>query len=305
MKNVKTKNGVSRKKVNNNEWMVYSKNSALGHAGEYLFAYWISRYFEWPCRLLDIDMGIDAQVEVYTNDHRSTGSFIGVQIKTTGEVVNTSGSVPLSLNNLVYWSTCNDPIVVVLISLDSSNCQMEPRIYWRHLDKNLIDSLVEKARNNTEKETTLIFTATDSVLLTSHKITWSKLWMRPEDESYVKRIDGLHKALQNLVDDYNRGYERDKERIPASGSDFCVDLNNFLNDCDELSVIRGSNKQLDLQFPSVISFHDDYYEYEDILLGAFTLMVEAQGYYIKEDLNKYVAPINPKLQAIFTYKYIK
>ncbi|EOG4047563.1 hypothetical protein ACLBYQ_004938, partial [Salmonella enterica] len=75
----KVKTARSEAEKNKTEGMTYPKTSAEGHAGEYLFAYWISRYFKWPCRLLDIDMGLDAQVEIYENE-LSTGMFIGVQV---------------------------------------------------------------------------------------------------------------------------------------------------------------------------------------------------------------------------------
>ncbi len=63
------------------EAMIYPKSSAYGHAGEYLFAYWISRYFGWPCRLLSVDMGIDAQVEMFADDTKSTGLLFLFRLK--------------------------------------------------------------------------------------------------------------------------------------------------------------------------------------------------------------------------------
>ncbi|EII7030253.1 DUF4365 domain-containing protein, partial [Escherichia coli] len=100
--------------------MTYPKTSADGHAGEYLFAYWISRYFRWPCRLLDIDMGLDAQVEIYENN-LSTGFFIGVQIKTTSRKMKRRLSVQIPYKNITYWGSCDFPVVIVLICLHDDN----------------------------------------------------------------------------------------------------------------------------------------------------------------------------------------
>ncbi|MCI5162057.1 MAG: hypothetical protein D3917_08545 [Candidatus Electrothrix sp. AX5] len=52
----------------------YTKKKAIGDAGEYFFAYTVATILGWPCRLLDIDIGIDAQVEILDGDQNSTGS---------------------------------------------------------------------------------------------------------------------------------------------------------------------------------------------------------------------------------------
>lgn len=70
-----------------------------GKAGEYYFAYWILRHFQWPCRILDIDVGIDAQVEVF-EDGISTGNFFAVQIKST---IGSTPDIQISLTDFEYW----------------------------------------------------------------------------------------------------------------------------------------------------------------------------------------------------------
>jgi len=51
--------------------MKYTKSAANGHAGEFFFAYKVARVLGWPCRLFDIDIGIDAQVEVLDHERAS------------------------------------------------------------------------------------------------------------------------------------------------------------------------------------------------------------------------------------------
>src|SRR5690242_4709435 len=63
--------------------MKYSGKTASGDAGEFFFAYQVASVLGWPCRLFDIDIGIDAQVEVLDEDGKSAGNFVAFQVKTT------------------------------------------------------------------------------------------------------------------------------------------------------------------------------------------------------------------------------
>lgn len=63
--------------------MYYAKENRNGDIGEYYFAYWITQTFGWPCRLLDIDIGLDAQIEICDESDKALGQFIAVQIKST------------------------------------------------------------------------------------------------------------------------------------------------------------------------------------------------------------------------------
>ncbi|EHC4278548.1 DUF4365 domain-containing protein, partial [Escherichia coli] len=112
--------------------MRYIERVANGNAGEFYFAYWISNKFVWPCRILDIDMGLDAQVEIYDDNCHSTGMFIGVQVKTTSKKIDDSLRVSVPIKNLIYWQSINDPIVIVRVFLNDNGL---PVIFWKHLGK--------------------------------------------------------------------------------------------------------------------------------------------------------------------------
>ena len=60
--------------------MKYPEKAANGDAGEFFFAYKVASVLKWPCRLLDIDIGIDAQVEILNEDGTSTGRFVAFQV---------------------------------------------------------------------------------------------------------------------------------------------------------------------------------------------------------------------------------
>ncbi|WP_231995645.1 DUF4365 domain-containing protein [Pseudomonas taetrolens] len=117
--------------------MKYPSNTATGDAGEYFFAYQISYILGWPCRLFDIDIGIDAQVEILDEDRNSTGRFVAFQIKTSAnEELKPYWYV--SKNQLNYWREMDTPVFVVLISLK------EQTMYLHRIRKEFAYHVTEK-----------------------------------------------------------------------------------------------------------------------------------------------------------------
>lgn len=98
--------------------MLYPISSANGHAGEYFFAYKIASVLQWPCRLIDIDIGIDAQVEVLDETSRlSTGRFVAFQIKAREKEDQTY--IYTTQEHLRYWRELQLPVFVVLVDLSA------------------------------------------------------------------------------------------------------------------------------------------------------------------------------------------
>jgi Domain of unknown function (DUF4365) len=96
--------------------MKYSEIAATGDASEYFFAYKIASILRWPCRLLDIDIGIDAQVEIIDMKTRvSTGKFVAFQVKGTRS--DGVDSRYVSERQLAYWRDLALPVYVVLVDL--------------------------------------------------------------------------------------------------------------------------------------------------------------------------------------------
>lgn len=121
--------------------MEYKKTSAIGDAGEHYFAYWIAQHFNYPCRLLDIDLGIDAQIEILDSNNYTTGDFIAVQIKTTTN--EKKDGEPISYNNLLYWRDISEKTPVILIFIDITN----HKIYWKYMSLELINKYLNSIKN--------------------------------------------------------------------------------------------------------------------------------------------------------------
>ena len=95
--------------------MKYPLGTANGDAGEFFAAYKIAKELGWPCRLFDIDIGIDAQVEILTNDRESTGRFVALQVKATSAKEVDCRYV--KAQQLKYWLSLDIPVFVVLVDL--------------------------------------------------------------------------------------------------------------------------------------------------------------------------------------------
>jgi hypothetical protein len=96
--------------------MKYSQKTAHGDAGEFFFAYQIASVLKWPCRLFDIDIGVDAQVEVLEENGVSTGKFVAFQIKST--TVGRHGACSyVRKKHLAYWLDLDIPLFAVLVDL--------------------------------------------------------------------------------------------------------------------------------------------------------------------------------------------
>jgi hypothetical protein len=95
--------------------MKYPIETANGDAGEFLFAYRIATVLKWPCRLFDIDIGIDAQVEIIGDGGVSTGRFVAFQIKATS--AEDRDCCYVSKAQLAYWKELELPVFVVLVDL--------------------------------------------------------------------------------------------------------------------------------------------------------------------------------------------
>jgi len=96
--------------------MLYTEKAATGDAGEFFFAYQIAYVLKWPCRLFDIDIGIDAQVEVLDEKQQSTGRFVGFQVKARG-IPDEANAKYVTERQLEYWKFSDVPVFVVLVHL--------------------------------------------------------------------------------------------------------------------------------------------------------------------------------------------
>jgi hypothetical protein len=78
--------------------MEYQKRSKNGDAEEYFVAYSATKLLGWRCRLYEVDIDIDGEMEVLANAGDSTGDVIKPQIKTFDH-----STKPLQSRNRASW----------------------------------------------------------------------------------------------------------------------------------------------------------------------------------------------------------
>lgn len=107
--------------------MKYSGKTSTGDAGEFFFGYQVAKVLGWPCRLFDIDIGIDAQVEILDDDCESTGRFVAFQIKTTS--AGDASYRYVEERQVLYWQALDVPVFVASIDLSTES------ILLHHINK--------------------------------------------------------------------------------------------------------------------------------------------------------------------------
>lgn len=223
--------------------MYYAKINRNGDVGEYYFAYWITQTFGWPCRLLDIDLGLDAQIEICNESHKALGQFIAVQIKSTD---SKKLSTSLKLNNLHYWSEMQEPVVVVrIIDVDD----VEPILYWKVVNTKSISKLITIAESNSSETATLSFTEEDRLTIDEKDIfrflpALKNLDVLEESSRVLKE-----KYLDMLSPYYNSSTQTYGFDNTGCDDDFIETYNDFCFAMDEVQEIE--------YFSDIVSVFDD------------------------------------------------
>lgn len=104
----------------------YTRTAINGDAGEYFVAYKITSMFGFATRLLDVDLGVDAEIEII-DQSVSTTHIIKAQIKSSDSVKGAKHTVSVKEENVEYWKEINLPVVVFLVDLNTE------KVYWRQI----------------------------------------------------------------------------------------------------------------------------------------------------------------------------
>ncbi|WP_122388918.1 DUF4365 domain-containing protein [Pseudomonas syringae group genomosp. 3] len=106
----------------------YPKRSINGDAGEHFVAFKFTRTLNWPCRLQEIDLGIDAEIEICDDSNGATGNVVKLQIKSFEKMESpTEHSVYVSDADISYWQRFSVPTIVVCVDLTTE------KVYWKSI----------------------------------------------------------------------------------------------------------------------------------------------------------------------------
>lgn len=180
------------------------------------------RNFNWPCRLLDIDVGVDAQIEVFENNF-STGDFIPVQIKTKA---NSDLFKDIKGKDFNYWNQIGYGVLLVLVSIEG---EKEPKMYWEFFDSERTSNILEEncngLRHNLDWHKRIHF---NKELTVESKNEILQIFLDPE---FVK-VEARAKELNELLGEYESFYQ-------GKASEGLVSLN--LGDEELLQILFHTN----------------------------------------------------------------
>lgn len=109
-------------------YMQYPVSNRHGDIGEHLVAFRIMKVLNWPCRLLNIDLGIDAEVEMLAEDLHTTGDILKIQVKNRKRFPKKGkASVKIREKHFLYWTRFCSPVVFCAV------CVATERVFWKHL----------------------------------------------------------------------------------------------------------------------------------------------------------------------------
>ncbi|CAK1314620.1 Uncharacterised protein [Burkholderia pseudomallei] len=208
--------------------MKYANKNAIGHAGEYFFAFTITDVLKWPCRLLDIDIGIDAQVEVLADDGESLGDVIAVQVKATSKRAR---SVKVTAEHVRYWESVKTPVIIALV------CLQTRKIYWRTLPRS---KQATRRLGSSGVEVTVKFDEAKDLLHDASKEALRKL-------AYAKTKAKIRNVLHGVVRKarYVIAETTEEERISVGpGPDHYIEL---------IETVRAIEDRLSRLRPQVIA----------------------------------------------------
>ena len=109
--------------------MKYPLRKQIGDRGEYLVAGKFIELFGGPCRLQNVDLGVDAEYEFTNAAHNATGELLKIQIKATSKSFKPGvNNFLVEKKHLAYWKNSSVPVIFCYVSLQSH------AILWTYID---------------------------------------------------------------------------------------------------------------------------------------------------------------------------
>ena len=199
--------------------MEYLKKSINGVAGEYLVAYKVTRLLGWPCRLYGVDLGIDAELELLSDNGQSTGDIIKIQIKAKDKIdTQDSTSIYLDDRHIDYWKRFCLPIIVCCVDLSTEN------VYWKQITS------TEAYESGGESKKVGFCLKHDLLTENSREVLRKMVYPDVSDQmaKLFKQAQGMHQELPQGYTQYSSFDLIERDRVA------CTELQNVLNSIEKL-----------------------------------------------------------------------
>jgi len=184
----------------------YQKRSINGDAGEYLVAYRVTKLLHLPCRLLPIDLGVDAEIELLNQKGESTGDVIKVQIKSFDKIpAGDTYSVYVDERHITYWKRFCLPLIVCCVDLSTE------RVFWQRIDN-------FKAYHTDGESKKITFRIPDDELIASSRDELMR-FVYPDESKQIERlfndvktkVHALPSSTTNVFPDFKSIYAHEDE----------------------------------------------------------------------------------------------
>lgn len=241
---------------------LFGATGVTGKAGEFYFAYWIVRNFQWPCRILDIDVGIDAQVEVF-EDEISTGSFFAVQIKST---IGFDPKIQIDLADFEYWLQIENNVILASVTFNQNT--QEPDIYWKFFSHDELNQIIKHAKSN-GYNTKLITFSPNQKLEPESKEAWLSTFYSELDKELIRIAEELINGMEEhflFQEDCN---ELEKDLISFNNE--IEEINNLFLSYEQLKDAVLYDRRLKIRAKLIVDAINKFEEHEEALLSTFDI----------------------------------
>ncbi|MCG9952174.1 DUF4365 domain-containing protein [Providencia rettgeri] len=248
----------------------FKSTGVTGAAGELYFAYWIVRNFSWPCRLLDIDVGIDAQVEVFERNI-STGDFFAIQVKST---VTSTPDIQIDLTDFKYWRQLDNN--VILASVVFSEEYGDPIIYWKYFSNVNLDKIILQIEDKNTSSKLITFDESD-ILNINSKDKWLCSLISDLDRELIEAADSLLDVIKNISLDEYSGDEDDeklREHDAISAHSLIYHINSIFLHYEQLKTAIMHDSRLVFKSTSINESINTVEKNEAKLLLIFNYMFD-------------------------------
>jgi len=229
----------------NNGFPKAKTTNFTGNNGLNLVSTIVNNDLEWVCRVnnKEYDYGIDAYLDIVTDEGFVTGQTIAVQVKSGKSYFKNKTSNGFTfygeMKHLNYYINSQVPIVIIICDIKKRVC------YWQHFKKDRIENtinswkmnipknnkfsisnknkllaLLPKVKNHTDDltrlwEENLLLKKSDLLLYSIDRKHIEKYNIKPL-KRFFKRLqvnDSLYISMQNKIEISTFGYEDDKREV--------------------------------------------------------------------------------------------
>ncbi|EOV9829865.1 hypothetical protein ACOSS7_000956, partial [Salmonella enterica subsp. enterica serovar Braenderup] len=167
--------------------------------------------------------------------------------------------------------------MIVLICLNEDNKHDEPDIYWRHLDKQTIASLLGTAGDNDTGSTAVSFNEEQYLKSPRDREKWLRLWLSSEDLKIIKRCEGIERRITSLGGFFEETIVDGNLKQGLPTFDFFRDLNDLLDSYDEVELAIRGNNRLEYLSEEVKSLKQCHERYMPKIMYAFEQACESNS----------------------------